>query len=482
MDKRYNISIDCAMGSSHQHPAQPPEAAVVIIGDVVTPTGPLSEGAVAIDGQGIISWIGPAKWAPRAAKLFDYSGRWVLPGGVDAHVHSSSHAVWTEGFARLTALAATGGVTTVIDMPYDDPEPVVSALDISRKVAGITSSAHVDVALFGTVLKGHGGGNIADLVAAGACGIKISTYETHPVRFPSIPDHQITRVLLAASAAGVPVAVHAENDSMVRHLIGELKTAGRLDPLAHAHSRPPVSETTAVASLLELAWAVNGRLHLVHLSSPRSVELLSRHRAEGSQVSCETCIHYLVLDESDLERQGGFAKCNPPLRSSTDQQDLWRQLLAGEIDFVTSDHAPWPDALKSSPDIFENKSGLPGVHLLMPLLFSSGVIARGLAIEEFARLTSSGPALAYGLYPRKGALAVGSDGDVTVIDQDSEWVVEPGLHDFATNTPYDAMRVRGRIAATFVRGNLVFDGVHVGTMQSGTFVRPLARAQRRSAL
>ena len=472
MDKRYNISLDCAMESSHQHPDQPTEPAVVIVGNVVTPTGSLPDGAIAIDGNGRISWVGPAKHAPRAAREFDYRGRWVLPGGVDAHVHSGSHAVWTEGSSRLTALAATGGVTTVIDMPYDDPEPVVSILDVSRKIQRIESEAHVDVGLFGTVPKGMGAGNIVDLGAAGVCGIKISTYETHPIRFPSIPDHQITTVLLAASAAGLPVAVHAENDSIVRHLIDELKGSRRLDPLAHAHSRPPVTETTAVASLLELAWAVTGRLHLVHLSSPRSVELLSRHRAEGSRVSCETCIHYLVLDESDLERHGGFAKCNPPLRSSADQQGLWRQLLAGEIDFVTSDHAPWPDALKSSPDIFENKSGLPGVHLLVPLLFSSGVMDRGLAIEEFVRLTSSSPAQAYGLYPRKGALAVGSDGDVVVIDQSEEWVIEPGLHDFATRTPYDGMPVRGKVAATFLRGGLVFDGKRVCGTPSGTFVRP----------
>lgn len=441
-----------------------PPFELAIRGNIVLPDVVLYDHWLAVrDGR--IAGLGSEP--PEAERTHDERGKWLLPGGIDAHVHSGSSAVHKEGFARLTRGAAAGGVTTVIEMPYDAPEPLTGPDQFRAKVSAIQQEAVVDVALFGTVPKVDGYRYILPLAELGVCAFKFSTYETDTHRFPRIPDNEIVRIFAELQKVGLTAAFHAENGELVDTLVKELRPLGEAHPEAHCWSRPPEAETTAVGTLLELARTHPVKLHIVHLTVPFGYDLIDFYRLRRVDASAETCIQYLILDEGDLGRLGAFAKCNPPLRSAEMREALWQKLLSGQVDFVTSDHAPWPDEVKTKPNIFDNSSGLPGVEVLVPLLYSAGVVKRGLDIHSFARLISTNPAQRYGLYPRKGALLVGADADIMVLDPQASYAVSGSqMQSLATTSPYEGMQVTGRVTRTFVRGTEVFNGQSV-TGQSG---------------
>jgi allantoinase len=377
----------------------------------------------------------------------DFGDALLLPGAVDAHVHTRSYA--GEGIERCTRAAAAGGVTTIIDMPYDDAGPVDSLSAFATKVADVAAQAHIDVALWATVPPRGPIEDVPGLVDAGAAAFKLSTFETHPERFPQIPDDQLLAAFAAIAQAGGLAGVHAENNEIVRAGIAAERAAGHsADPLAHARSRPPVAEHEAIARCLELARATGVRLHVCHVSTPRGVELVGAARRDGVDVSAETCPHYLLLDESELQRQGGEAKINPPLRRSP--------LPPTGVDLISSDHVGWPPERKHGPDIFALASGAPGVELIVALVHDS------LGPAELVRLVSEGPARRFGLWPRKGNLQPGADADVLVLDPSVEWEIDPlTLVTPAGWSPYAGRRLRGRVIAAFSRGVPVWDGERV---------------------
>jgi allantoinase len=382
-----------------------------------------------------------------APSSLDFGDALLLPGGVDVHVHTRSAA--GEGIERCTRAAAAGGVTTIVDMPYDHGGPIDSPEAFAAKIDDVEREAHVDVALWATVPPRGPIEHVEALVDAGASAFKLSTFETHPERFPRIPDGQLLAAFARIAAAGGLAGVHAENDDIVRAGIDAERAAGNAgEPLAHARSRPPVAEHEAIARCLELAGATGVRLHVCHVSTPRGVELVRAAREHGVDVSAETCPHYLLLDESDLERRGGEAKINPPLRAAS--------LAPDGLDLISSDHVGWPRERKHGDDIFALAAGAPGVELLVPLVHDA------LGAHALARLVSEAPARRFGLWPRKGSLLPGADADVLVIDPALEWEIDPAtLITPAGWSPYQGRRLRGRVIAAFSRGVQVWDGARV---------------------
>ena len=422
-----------------------------VSGRILSSGGVLRRAGVTVrDGR--IESIGEPSPGP-----LDYGDALLLPGAVDVHVHTRSYA--GEGIERCTRAAAAGGVTTIVDMPYDAAGPIDSVDAFAAKVADVQREAIIDVALWATVPPRGPIEDVQDLVDAGAAAFKLSTFETHPQRFPRIPDGQLLQAFAAIARAGGLAGVHAENDEIVRAGIAAERAAGNGgDPLAHARSRPAVAEHEAIARCLELARATGVRLHVCHVSTPRGVQLVTQARRDGVDVSAETCPHYLLLDESELSRRGGEAKINPPLRAAP--------LAPGGVDLISSDHVGWPPERKRGADIFRLASGAPGVELIVPLVHDA------LGPAELIRLVVKGPARRFGLWPRKGNLTPGADADLMVLDPSAEWAVDPAaLVTAAGWSPYSGRRLRGRVIATFCRGRQVWDGEQVlGNPGEGRFV------------
>ena len=442
---------------------------LVVAGRLALPGGRLTAGELGISDGRIVTIGTPGRL--EGTERFDAGELIVLPGQVDTHVHTRSEPA--EGIAAATAAAAAGGVTTIVDMPYDASGPVDSRAALERKIADVERDAIVDVALWATIAKTGGLGEIPGLVEAGACAFKVSLFETHPFRFPRIDDGELLLAMGRIRDAGSLIAFHAESDDIVTRLTRALAEAGRTDPLVHAEARPPVAETEAIGRVLELGLATGARVHIVHVSVERGFTLIERGRSDGVDVTAETCTHYLVLDEEDLHRLGSRAKINPPLRPRREVEALWRLLSAGAVDWVTSDHVGWAADQKGG-DISTAKSGGPSVELTWSLLHDEAVVRRGLPLGRLVEVLCERPARRFGLWPRKGALAVGADADLVVFDPAARFTVdEAALVSNAGWSAYHGRELVGRVERVLVRGRAVFaDGAVVGRPGQGTFVRP----------
>ncbi len=449
-----------------------PPADLSIAGRLVIGDGAPARGEILVADGRIAAVRAGEPLAGLASKHVDVVDAYLLPGAIDCHVHSGSHP--GEGLAAVTGAAAAGGVTTVIDMPYDAEGPVVSPEVFAEKSSRVAREALVDVALLGTLRPGSGATDVAPLVEAGAAGFKLSLFCTDPRRFPRIPDHQFIDVLAAVRETGSIACVHAENEEIIKPLIARARQEGDRSPIAHCRSRPPVSETQAVLTVLEYARETGARVHLCHLSLPRSVDLVASYAAEGTAVTAETCPHYLCFSEDDASSQGGRLKINPPLRRSADVEEMWQRLAAGKVDVVASDHAPWPLSHKTKPDIFDNHSGVPGVETLLAVL-ADRLLQRGGTVQDLVRLVSATPAKLFGLSHQKGSLEVGMDADIVAYDPAASYTVdEHQLHSNAGWSPYHDMKLGGRVVLTISRGEVVWDGrtLH-GAPGRGRLVTPM---------
>jgi allantoinase len=431
---------------------------LVVIGDLVLDGGVRRNAAAGVRDGKVCGLYDSADAAPPAREKVDASGCLVYPGVVDAHVHChSSHA---ESIELATRAAAAGGVTTLIDMPYDVGAPVSDAKAFRDKVDLIRRTACVDVAVLATLRKKAEAGEVAPLVREGACGFKLSLYETDPDRFPRIDDDVLWRLLPEIARCGVPVGFHAENDRIIEDLIARSRREGRVSPLDHYRTRPPASETLAVLKLLELAYWTRVKLHIFHVSQPRSVALAEWFREQGVDVTAETCPHYLLLDAAtDLPRAGALARINPSIQMRKEREELWEHLLAGRIDFISSDHAPWPLERKRKEDIFENASGAPGLETTLPLMHDALVNGRGQDPSRVARLLCANPAGRFGLAPRKGRIDPGADADFAILDPHRRYVVD-GTKSLSSAkwSPYDGRTGQGLLVRTILRGETIFDG------------------------
>ena len=434
---------------------------LLVKGDVVLGHGVARNGAVGVADGKVAGLYASSGAAPAAKESVDASGCLIYPGMVDAHVHC--HSNQAETIELATQAAAAGGVTTILDMPYDIGAPVNTVETFRAKVAEIRRVARVDVAMLATLRKQAEADEVAPLVREGACGFKMSVYETDPNRFPRIDDHVLWQVLPAIAKSGVPVGFHGEIDLIIEDLIARAKRAGKTDPLAHYETRPPVSETLAILKLLELAYWTKVKLHVFHTSQPRSVEMAQWFKAQGVDVSVETCPHYLLLDaERDLPRVKGFAKINPSILKQPERDGLWEHLLAGRVDIISSDHAPWLPERKNKENIFENASGAPGLETSLPLMHDALVVKRGQDPSMVARLLCGNPAKRFGLGARKGRIALGADADFAILDPRKPFTVEAKKsYSSAKWSPYDGWTVQGTIIRTILRGKTIFDGTAV---------------------
>jgi allantoinase len=395
-----------------------------------------------------------------ATTRIDMGKAFLLPGVIDSHVHSLSHA--GEGVQAATRSAAAGGVTTIVEMPFDSSGPINTVDRFKRKQDLVYDEAAVDVALLATLEPGGGWRRADDIVAAGATGFKVSLFNTDVRRFPRIDDAELLEVMAAVANTGKTLCTHAENNEIVQSLLAKERAENPTDAYAHSRSRPPIAETLGVLTALEVAAETGAALHVCHLSLPRSVDLVRWYQEQGADVTLETCPHYLTLTEQDFLEQHGQLKINPPLRTQDDQDALWSRLIDGSINIVSSDHAPWSKDMKSHDAIFDNHSGIPGVETLVSLTLGRA-LQLDATLEAFGRAVDAltiTPAQRFGLHHRKGRLAVGFDADLIAFStdpDDSSPIDEAALHSNAGWSPYHGRTPGGRVTLTMSRGTVVYD-------------------------
>ncbi len=442
----------------------------IFLGDLVSASGVIKGGYVATRGE-IIAAIGQGV-PPPAHETIDHSGSMIFPGLVDGHMHTSS-AIGGEGIEGSTKSAAAGGVTTCVDMPYDVPLPVTDAEVLADKIGWVNRTAHVDVALYGTIRKTGGVGALAGLAAAGISSLKLSTYEYDAVRFPRIDHPTMVAAFAEIAKTGLPVAVHNEDQELVERLTAEARAAGKTDAIMHCRTRPALAESMADQEIFEIGLATGAHVHIAHSSIARGFSIAETFRGMGGQATGETCIHYLCMTEDDVVRLGGRGKCNPPFRTADEIERIWECLLADKVAYVSTDHAPWPADRKVLPDIFENGAGLIGLQSFAPLFFTL-LDERGLSPTLMATYGAERTAKLHGLWPKKGALRVGSDCDLLVMQRDEHRFDQATIVDRPELrwSPYHGRPMRARVAATVLRGRTIWDGANVlAAPGNGRFVK-----------
>lgn len=440
---------------------------VVRGGTVVSPEGEIGAD-VAVSG-GVVAAVEPEVEGSGRTEL-DASGLHVFPGLVDAHVHFSEpgRTHW-EGFASGTRAFAAGGATTVFDMPLNAYPPTVDGESFDLKREAGERSALVDFALWGAIQPDNLR-RMEELAERGVVGFKaFMTPATEDFR--NVDDLELYEGMAEAARLGLPVAVHAESPQITGRLTRRALSQLRLSAKDYTESRPAIAELEAISRAVLFAEETGCALHVVHVTIGRGVDLIVEARKRGVDVSCETCAHYLMLTQNDLEELGAIAKCAPPLRSADEREALWERILDGRVPMVTSDHSPCPPDMKAGDDLFRAWGGISGGQSTLNVLLTEGE-KRGLGLPVLASISSEAAARRFGL-PRKGRVEPGFDADLALADLKASGVLRAEdlfyRHRFS---PYVGRELKGRVVHTLVRGEMVFSEGKVVGEPAGRLLRP----------
>jgi dihydropyrimidinase len=433
-------------------------------GRVVTPGGVLDTAVAVADGR-IVALSDP-RWLPPAHHEIDAAGKIVLPGAIDCHVHLGAEYDDWRGGPHAGALA---GLTTLLAFgTYDDQgrEPLPEA--IRRLQAEIAREAVLDVGLhmiLGNqpyILDG-----LAEAVRLGVTSFKLfMTYKKRPNRMCS--DDFICHAMARIAALGGLMQLHCENGDVLAYLEDQALAAGRTAPPDFPPTCPDWTEAEAINRAILMGRLTGCPVYVVHLSTRLGLERIRRAQATGQRVFTETCPQYLLLTDAEMVRWGPFAKIGPPLRPAEggDHAALWGGSADGAIATIGSDHAPRRPAAKDAgwANIFVDPAGkpipfgAPSLETLVPLIYSEGVVRRGLGLPWMARVLAENPARIFGLWPRKGAIQVGADADLLLVDPDARESIRASRHHgIAGYTLYEGWAVRGRPWLTLLRGEVLLD-------------------------
>lgn len=450
----------------------PPPADLLITGGTVVNETSRFVADVAVK-DGVIVFVGHPALAPRATRTLDARGRFVLPGAIDVHTHIREPGMthkedWTTG----TRAAAAGGVTTIFDMPNTDP-PVWSLDALAMKREAAERQAMVNFGLYG-LLDERALDAIEPLSNAGVIGFKLFLGNTTG-NLPAPNDGAVLEGFEILAELGLRCSIHAENSPILFWRENRMKAAGRDDAFAHLSARADIAAIESLNRSIVLSEWTGARIHIVHESCMRSIPIIRDAKARGVPMTVETGPQYLLIAAEDLTGdKGRIARLNPPIREGRQREPLLHALLDGTIDMIGTDHAPHAMAEKQRSSFWDNACGFPGVETSMRLMLT--LVHEGrMTMEQYVRMASAAPAKAFGLYPRKGVVQPGADGDLAVIDPGARGIIRGAdLHSERSRfTPFEGMETVGSPVATIVRGRIVMqDGKVLDAPGWGRMERP----------
>jgi dihydropyrimidinase len=416
----------------------------------------------------------------------DASGFIVLPGGVDPHTHLDwdfGNARTVDTFGSGTKAAAFGGTTTIVDFSNQTRgQGLLEGLENWRRRA---ESACVDVSTHMIVLDVNNS-VLADMERLikheGVTSFKLFTAYPNVLM---VNDGELFKAMRVAGNHGAMICVHAENGPVIQVLVEEAVARGEIAPKYHATTRPSLLEGEATHRAIRLAQLAGAPLYVVHLSASEALASVVQARDEGLNVYAETCPHYLFLTEEEYERpefEGAQYVMTPPLRTRSHQHSLWRGLRTDDLQVVSTDHCPFcineqPYGIRSSKrqglnDFSKIPNGAPGIETRLPLLYDGGVRKNGMSLNRFVQLCSTTPAKLFGLFPRKGTIAVGSDADLVIFDPNEQWTIRAAEgHGRIDYSMFEGRQITGRVKKVFLRGQLIVDGAEwLGKEGMGQFL------------
>ena len=418
-------------------------------------------GTIAISGERVVGIL--EKPSGNAARTIDAEGLVALPGMVDQHFHFMDPGDNArEDFIRGSSAAAVGGVTTVVEHTHSNP--VLTAEDLREKREYLKDRSVIDFGLMAHVLPDtikH----VPDLWEDGVAIFKAFTCTTHGV--PGLLPDDLLRLFRSLFETGARGLVHCEDEFITEDNEERLHAALRKDYGVIPEWRSTEAELVAVNTVALLARLTGANITVAHASQPEVIDLVRRERELGAALSIESCPQYFYINSSEVREYGPTRKFTPPARDAPAGELMWKRLARGQIDLISTDHAPSTLDQKFASDIWGCPFGLPGVETTLTMLLDA--VAEGkLTLQRLVQTYSEAPARLLGLYPRKGALRIGSDADVVLVDTEQEHVLSnDNIVSKAGWTPFDGRRVKGRAVMTMLRGQVVAENGKVTAEPGG---------------
>ncbi|WZL72548.1 allantoinase AllB [Clostridiaceae bacterium 35-E11] len=431
------------------------------------------EGSIGIKDGKIVAIVS-TEIQLEAKNIIDAKEKMIFPGVIDCHAHLNDPGFeWREDFVHGSESAAAGGVTTIIDMPLQNTPALTSKEIFIDKEKAIKNSAVVDYAFWGGFVDNNIG-ELKGLYDAGAVGLKAFIGPVS-LGYSSVDMGMIREAMNLIAPLDIFIGFHCEDYSIVKgaeeKAIKE-KRFGRKDFL---ESRPVVAELIAVKNVIDLAKETGAKIHICHVSHPLVAEEIKKAQSQGVKVTGETCSHYLVFTENDLLENGTLFKCAPPLRKEKNKEELWKYVIDGTLSCVASDHSPSASYEKSEEqnNIWEAWGGISGIQSTFQVMFNEIVHQRKLSPTLLTKVLSHGPAKTFGLYPEKGALMLGGDADLVIVDPERPWEITPESLFYKNKiSAFVGLTGKGLVERTIVRGESVFcNGTIIGKHGYGRLIK-----------